>query len=204
MSGWQTTVFAIADHVSGTRFTARRLDGPHYLVPKAEGDALRAVAAAAVAWHRYSWPELRPDGVKAGPLWDAVVAYEAATAPAPEPKPTCADCGMGLPLDFTQAGTDDEPLCIACFDKRHAAARQHARAARVREALEEHQGQGVEYALGGPPTCWLTPGPRITAAEGYTDAYLARVTAIRWRVPCLCPDCEGHAWQVQHFEEETP
>ena len=176
--------------------------GECYLVPVAEGDSLRAVAAAAVAWRPEQWTRRPRNGSPAAQaLYDAVVAHEAATAPKP---PTCADCGMGLPLDFTQAGTDDEPLCIACFDKRHAAARQHARAARVREALEEHQGQGVEYALGGPPTCWLTPGPRITAAEGYTDAYLARVTAIRWRVPCLCPDCEGHAWQVQHFEEETP
>ena len=102
MSGWHTTVFAIADHVSGTRFTARRLDGPHYLVPKAEGDALLALLAKGEEWRRRQpspMPSLHPDAW----LASAVVAAHRAVNPPPPapPEPVrstpCDKCGEPVP-----------------------------------------------------------------------------------------------------------
>ena len=87
-----------------------------------------------------------------------------------------------------------ERVCSACLAKCDAAERQHARAERVRAAIEAHQGQGVGFRY-HETRHWC---------DGVRPIWPADVIAVRWRVPCPCPDCDGHVWQEQRFEEETP
>ena len=165
--------------------------GECYLVPVAEGDALLAVAAAAVAWRPEQWTRRPRNGSPAAQaLYDAVVAHEAATAPKP-PEPTCADCGTAIPADQTPIPCESGVTCYGCAEARH---RRQRKAERVRAAIEAHQGQGVEFRY-HETRHWC---------DGVRPIWPASVSAIRWRVPCPCPDCDGHVWEEQRFEEERP
>ena len=214
------------------------IGGDVYLVPVGEGDTLRAVAAAAVAWKA---GPVGKDRTALSPiseaLFDAVVAHEAATAPAPprcsvcngpaashrdyadgtvrcigcddamraaeeRPAPKCADCGKPLPaagsgvIEIQHADGAVERVCSACLAKRAAAARQHARAERVRAAIKAHEGQLCE--------CQLTqPGPWVvaTCVTARSNAFAATVKAVRWWWKCTCPDCSGDHCAEQRFEE---
>ena len=171
MSEWRTVHYPLQDY---------------YEVPVGEGDSLRAVAAAAVAWKGDR--SCAGFSTQARALFEAVIAHEAATAPAPPPEPTCADCGTTIPADQTPVPCDAGVTCYGCAEARH---RRQRKAERVRAAIEAHQGQGVEFRY-QHQTTWFNRTRPIWPAS---------VSAIRWRVPCPCPDCDGHVWEEQRFEE---